>query len=327
MLPLTSQYRKGVTMIIDTHFHAFPAKFLEMVPEASKGDPRGVGFHPFTYEEYIGHLDEYGIDIGVLSNPASRIEVGFDRKRALDLAMICNDAYAEFSSRYPERLKWFARIPLVHMDDALNELRRCFGELGARGVVLPTNIGGEKSLDDPEYRAFWEEATRYDLPIFLHPCNAFCHQRWHKYSLLQKINWPVDTTLALSRLVMSGIFDRHPDLKLIGSHLGGMTLMYLDRLNWVEGNYECSCAPEDHFKKIYYDIAGPVRAAAIRFVCDTVGADHVLFGGDYPHGRGGRDDQFYPMTLRAMEELDIPLEDKEKIFYKNALRIFRFGES
>jgi aminocarboxymuconate-semialdehyde decarboxylase len=242
----------------------------------------------------------------------------------MDLAMLCNDAYAEYSSRYPDRLKWFARIPLVHLDDALAELHRCFDELGAHGVILPTNIGGEKSLDDPEYRLFWEEAARFDLPIFLHPCNAACHSRWHKYSLLQKINWPADSTLALSRLVLSGIFDRHPELKLIGSHLGGMTLMYLDRLNWLEGNPECTGTPEEYFKKIYYDIAGPVRAAAIRFVCDTVGADHVLFGADYPHGRGGRDDQFLPMALKAMEELDIPPEDKEKIFYKNALRIFRF---
>lgn len=311
-------------MIIDTHFHAFPPVFLERLPQVSRGDPRGVGFHPFTYEEYISHLDRYGIDIGVLSNPAGGMEVGFDRRRALDLAVACNDAYAEYSSRYPDRLKWFARVPMVHMDDALAELDRCLRELGAHGVILPTNIGGERSLDEPEYRPFWAAATRYDVPVFLHPTHALCHPRWHQYSLRQKLNWPADSTLALSRLVLSGIFDRHPNLKLIGSHLGGMTLLYLDRLNWREGEPECRRTPEEYFKKIYYDIAGPVRAPAIRFVCDTVGADQVLFGGDYPHGRGGRDDQFYPMTLQAMEELDLPREEKEKIFYKNALRIFRF---
>ena len=170
-------------------------------------------------------------------------------------------------------------------------------------------------------------AARFDLPVLLHPTNALCHPRWQAYSLKQKLNWPVDSTLAISRLVLSGIFDRHPDLKLIGSHLGGMTLMYLDRLNWQEGDYECSGVPEDHFKKIYYDIAGPVRSHAIRFVCDTVGTDLVLFGGDYPHGRCGRDDQFYPMTFGAMEELNLPIEDQEKIFYKNAQRLFRFSDN
>jgi len=311
-------------MIIDTHFHAFPAKLLEKVPGASKGDPRGLGFHAFTYEEYIGHLDRYGIDIGVLSHPAGGIEVGFNRERALDLARLCNDAYAEYSHRYPQRLKWFARIPMVHMDDALAELHRCMKDLGAHGVVSPTNIGGEKSLDDAQFAPFWAEVARYDVPVFLHPHDAPCSPRWHKFSLQQKLHWPADTTLALSRLVLSGIFDRHPGLKLIAAHLGGMTLIYLDRINWQEGNPECARIPEEYFKKIFYDIAGPVRAPAIRCVCDTVGTDQVLFGGDYPHGRGGRDDQFYPMALRAMEELDLPAEDKEKIFYKNALRIFRF---
>ena len=311
-------------MIIDTHFHAFPAKFLEMMPGASKGDPRGVGFHPFSYEEYIGHLDKYGIDVGVLSNPAGAIEGGLNREKAKELAQVCNDAYADYCSHYPQRLKWLARIPLVDPDDAIEELHRCYRDLGAHGVILPTNIGGEKSLDDPEYRTFWAEAVGYDQPVFLHPCNAPCDPRWHKFSLLQKLNWPADSSLAISRLVLSGIFDRHQTLKLIGSHLGGMTLMYLDRLNWVEGNIECSGIPEDHFKKLYFDIAGPVRAAAIRFVCDTVGVEHVLFGGDYPHGRGGQDDQFYPLAFKAMEELKLSPAEKELIFSGNALRIFGF---
>ncbi len=320
-----SRAGKEIIMIIDTHCHAYPGNYLDMLPDASRVDCRGIGFLPFSYEEYMGHLDKYGIDIALLSNPAGNMEVGFKRDQALKQAMVCNDAYADYCRRAPHRLRWLARIPLVHLDDALGELHRCLGELGAQGVILPTNIGSEKSLDDPEYRPFWAEAARYDLPILLHPCNAPCHPRWHKYSLLQKINWPADSALALSRLVLSGIFDRHPDLKIVGAHLGGMLLMYLDRLNWQEGNPECSGTPEDHFKKLYFDVAGPVRAAAVRFVLETVGTDHVIFGGDYPHGRGGRYDQFYPLAFHAMEGLPLHQEDKEKIFSGNALRMFRIA--
>src|SRR5438093_13340138 len=85
----------------------------------------------------------------------------------------------------------------------------------------------------------------------------------------------------------------------------------IDRLNWREGNPECKREPEEYFKKIYYDTAGPIRAAFIKLVYDTVGADQILFGSDYPHGRGGRDDQFYPLTLDAMNQLDIPKAEKE----------------
>ena len=84
----------------------------------------------------------------------------------------------------------------------------------------------------------------------------------------------------------------------------------------------CRQEPEVYFKKIFYDTAGPIRAEFIKLVYDTVGAEQILFGADYPHGRAGRDDQFYPMTLDAMVKLDIPQADKDKIYYLNAKKLF-----
>jgi predicted TIM-barrel fold metal-dependent hydrolase len=71
--------------------------------------------------------------------------------------------------------------------------------------------------------------------------------------------------------------------------------------------------------------AGPIRAPFIKLVYDTVGAEQILFGADYPHGRAGQDDQFYPMTLNAMNELDVPQADKDKIYYRNATKLFRIS--
>jgi predicted TIM-barrel fold metal-dependent hydrolase len=310
-------------MIIDTHFHAFPGKFLDLMPEA-KNDVRGVGFHAFDHREYLDVMDKYGIDIGVLSNTGGRIEQGDNRAKALELCQILNDSFAEAHAMHPRRFKAFARLPMVDIGDAVRELDRCHSDLGMHGVMMPTNLAG-KYLDEPEFKPFWEALAQQGKPLFIHPANAPCQSNWNKYSLHQKILWPTDSTLALSRIVYSGTFDRYPDLKLIASHLGGMILLYLDRLNWREGNPECKQEPEEYFKKIYYDTAGPIRAEFIKLVCDTVGADQVLFGADYPHGRGGRDDQFYPMTLKAMEELDVPKADKEKINYLNAQKLFGFN--
>ena len=89
-------------MIIDTHFHAFPGKFLELVPEA-QNDVRGVGFHAFDHSEYLETMDRYGIDIGVLSNTGGRIERGGDRQRALELCKILNDSFAEAHAKHPSR--------------------------------------------------------------------------------------------------------------------------------------------------------------------------------------------------------------------------------
>jgi predicted TIM-barrel fold metal-dependent hydrolase len=306
-------------MIIDTHFHAFPGKFLDLLPD-SQNDVRGVGFHPFDHREYLDVMDKYGIDIGVLSNTGSRIEKT-GRTRAVEFCKILNDAFADAHAKFPQRFMAFARLPMVDMDDCVRELERCYKELNMHGVMMPTNVAG-KYIDEAEFTPFWDALAAGGKPLFLHPANAPCQSNWDKYSLHQKILWPTDSTLAISRIVYAGIFDRYPKLKLIGSHLGGMILLYLDRLNWREGNPACKDEPEEYFKKIYYDTAGPIRAAFIKLVYDTVGAEQILFGADYPHGRGGRDDQFYPMTLKEMEELDIPKADKEQIYYLNAKGLF-----
>jgi predicted TIM-barrel fold metal-dependent hydrolase len=306
-------------MIIDTHFHAFPDKFLDSLPDA-QNDVRGVGFRAFDQREYLDVMDKYGIDIGVLSNTGGRIEKT-GRARAVELCKILNDAFAEAHAKFPQRFMAFARLPMVDMDDCVRELERCYKELKMHGVMMPTNVAG-KYIDEAEFAPFWDALAAGGKPLFLHPANAPCQSNWDKYSLHQKILWPTDSTLAISRIVYSGIFDRYPKLQLIGSHLGGMILLYLDRLNWREGNPVCKDEPEHYFKKIYYDTAGPIRAAFIKLVYDTVGAEQILFGADYPHGRGGRDDQFYPMTLKEMEELDIPKADKEKIYYLNAKGLF-----
>jgi aminocarboxymuconate-semialdehyde decarboxylase len=307
-------------MIIDTHFHAFPGKFLELIPEA-QNDVRGVGFHAFDHREYLDVMDKYGIDIGVLSNTGGRIEKAGDRARAVELCRILNDAFAEAHAKHPQRFMAFARLPMINVDDCVRELERCYKDLHMHGIMMPTNVAG-KYIDEPEFMPFWDALVAGDKPLFLHPANAPCQSNWEKYSLHQKILWPTDSTLAIARIVYAGIFDRYPKLKMIGSHLGGMILLYLDRLNWREGNPACRQEPEIYFKKIFYDTAGPIRAEFIKLVYDTVGAEQILFGADYPHGRGGRDDQFYPMTLKEMNELDIPKADKEKIYYLNAKKLF-----
>jgi aminocarboxymuconate-semialdehyde decarboxylase len=312
-------------LIIDTHFHAFPQRFLDLYPSQARSDPRGIGFKGFDPAFYLSVMDQYGVDVGVLSNTGGRIEHDGDRQRALESCRVLNDGFGEAHAQYPHRFKFFARPPMLDMDDCARELRRAVDELGADGVSLPTNVAGHY-LDEPQFAPFWEELGRIGKPFFLHPTNAPCEANWSVYSMHQRMFWPADSTLALSRIVYSGLLDRHPNVPIIASHLGGMVLNYLDRVNWWEGNPQCKEQPESYFRKLYYDTAGPVRAPFIKMACDTVGADQIIFGADYPHGREGRDDQFYPMTLQAMQELQVSDADKEKIYWRNAKRLFGFAE-
>ncbi len=206
-------------MIIDTHFHAFPAKYLELLPEA-KNDSRGTGLHAFDHNEYLNVMDKYGIDIGVLSNTAGRIEKLGSRERARELCQVANDEFANAYAKHPSRFRSFARLPMLEVGDAVTELERCYKELHMDGVIMPTNVAG-KYIDEAEFKPFWDALAAGGKPLFLHPANAPCQANWDKYSLHQKILWPTDSTLAIARIVYAGIFDRYPDLKLIASHLGG----------------------------------------------------------------------------------------------------------
>lgn len=309
-------------MIIDTHFHGFPRGIFEKIGRAASDSVRRSPIRTFDIEEYIQVLDRYEVDMGVLSLPSGHTYALKDREQSRDTARLVNDTYAEACRKYPKRFKAFASLPMKFPEETLKEMERALDELKLNGVCIPTNVDGE-SLDEEKFAPFFEEANKRAIPVFMHPVNAPCEGRWLKYSFLQKIGWPADTTLAIYRMVASGLFEKFPLFPFIASHLGGTISLYPDRLNWREGDVRCTETPEYYLRKIYYDTAGPVRSEAIKCVCEFAGADHVVFGSDYPFGREGKDDQFYPMTFKAMECLDVSKEDKEKIFHGNAETIFK----
>jgi aminocarboxymuconate-semialdehyde decarboxylase len=309
-------------MIIDTHFHGFPKGIFDRIGRAASASVRSIPIRTFDIDEYIQVLDKYEVDIGVLSLPSSHTYAINDSEQSRDTARFVNDTYAEACVKHPNRFKAFANLPMKYPEETLKEMERALDELKLDGVCIPTNVDGE-SLDEEKFIPFFEEANKRGSPVFMHPVNSPCEGRWLKFSFLQKIGWPTDSTLAIYRMAASGLFERFPQFPFIASHLGGAIAFYPDRLNWREGDLLCTESPEYYFKRIYYDTAGPVRSAAIKCVCDFAGADHVVFGSDYPFGREGKDDQFYSMTLEAMELLDVSKGDKEKIFHENAERIFK----
>src|SRR5262249_16875274 len=176
-------------MIIDTHFHAFPGKYLARVPEQSANDPRGVGFHAFDHREYLDVMDRYGVDVGVLSNTGGRIEQGGEKGGGLARCRILNDEFADAHAKPPRRFKAFARLPMLDMDDALREMERCYRDLRMHGVMLPTNLAG-KYLDEPFYEPFWQALVAPGKPMVLHPAIAPSQADWSCFSVHQKILSP-----------------------------------------------------------------------------------------------------------------------------------------
>jgi aminocarboxymuconate-semialdehyde decarboxylase len=202
-------------------------------------------------------------------------------------ARAINRSFADAQADYPQRLRWIASLPFQYPARALEELARAVDE-GARGVMVLGNIGGA-SLTDERFAAVWAEIDRRALPVFLHPtvpCGC-AEMDMAMYQLSASVGFTFDSTLAVTRMIFDGFFDRHPRLKLVVAH-GGGTLPFLaprlDRRHEVIAAARTRIAerPSTYLKRIYADSV-LYSDEVLRDTLEVFGEDHVMFGSDYPH--------------------------------------------
>src|SRR3712207_2608497 len=171
----------------------------------------------------------------VVSLPNPPIEEFASGATAQTLARIANDGMAELCTRHPDRFPAFvAAVSLGDVDAALEEIERAVTQLGARGVQVFTNVAG-RPLDRPEYRPVFAAMAQHDLPVWLHPARTadvtdYASEAKSRFEMWWCFGWPYETSVAMARLVFSGLFDRHPDLKIITHHCGGMVPFYDGRV-------------------------------------------------------------------------------------------------
>jgi predicted TIM-barrel fold metal-dependent hydrolase len=222
-------------------------------------------------------------------------------------------------------------------DAALKEMDRAVSQLGARGIMFFTNVAG-KPLDLPEFLPLFDEAARRDLPIWVHPGRGadfsdYKTEGQSKYEIWWTFGWPYETSVAMSRIVFSGLFDRLPSLKIITHHMGAMIPYFEGRIGygWDQLGSRTSDEdyvgllrsmkkrPIDYFRMFYADTALFGALAGTKCGLDFFGVDHVVFASDVP---------FEPMpglyireTIRCIESLDITAEERERIYCGNARRL------
>jgi uncharacterized protein len=258
-----------------------------------------------------------------------------------DLARLANDEMAEVVAAHPRRFPGFvASLPMNNPDAAVAEIDRAIGQLGATGVQIFSNVGG-RPLDLPEYAAVFARMAEHRLPVWLHPARPasvadYAGEARSKYDLWWAFGWPYETSVAMGRLVFSGLYDRHPDLVIITHHLGAMIPFCagrlgggLDQLGSRSDDTDDASAlgrlrhrPIDYFRMFYGDTALFGAWHAMESGLAFFGADHVLFGTDFPFdpekGPG-----FIRDTIAAMERMRASAEDKTKIYEGNARRLLR----
>jgi aminocarboxymuconate-semialdehyde decarboxylase len=203
---------------------------------------------------------------------------------AAELARLANDEMAELVATHPDLFAGFAAsLPLHDVDASLRETTRAVEELGAVGVQVFSNVLGTQ-LDDSRFEPLFARLEELDRMVWLHPTR---HAE-SNYGLWWSLGWPYETAAALSRLVYSGVMERHHGLKILAHHGAGMVPHFAARLAMGPGYREVKDTlprpPLDYFRRFYADTALFGAPHAVRCVLDFFGPDHVLFGTDMPLG-------------------------------------------
>ena len=326
----------NATLKFDLHTHYYPdiyfAKIRELPSEfAFDKSPSGQTIITYRGARFFGvtpamtdvarrleDMDRVGIDIEVVSLSTPNVFFA-DAQHQPEIARMVNDSYAELISRHPSRFKGFASIPMDDADAALKELHRAIDELKLNGVILLSNIGG-RPLTSPEYRPFFAEANRLKLCILLHPMLPANTEPFREYVLGPIVGFMFDTTLAVARMCFDGMLREFPDIRWIVGHLGGAVPYLMERMdNGWRDFPECRAniddLPSTYLKRFYYDTVN-FNPHMLKMVREMIGADRMVLGSDYPHLLGSIE-----RAVSSIESLDIPDDEKQRIFEGTALSI------
>ena len=303
-------------MRIDIHTHAFPKSYVATLDRKLTTLAPLQNNWIWDSDLFLGDMDKWGVDVKVLSLSAPSVHVD-DSALSAELSRISNDEYAEICDRWPNRFKMFAAIPISDCEASCKELERVKALPGQVGIALGSNIRGTM-LDDPAFSTFFELANELETVIFVHPMGFDLPAPWKAYRLQHLIGWPIDTTFAVSRLVLDGFFDRYPKLRVIAAHVGGAIPYLSERLERGYKDGHCQYKPSYYFRKnIFYDTAGPTHEAIIQCVAKMYGIERIVFGTDYPFGTGQEGMQYMEKAIWNVENSGLNKADTAKIFAGN----------
>lgn len=335
-------------MIIDAHTHGFHSKYLEKI-EAIGGSwieekiafMRKKAKRQPTFLDVAMRIDQIernGIDLQVVT-PSQWFDSNvFPAEPATQLAFAkaINDNMARIMEDSKGRFITAGSIPLTNFEQgSRKEMDRVIKTLGMKAVTVTSHIAG-KPLDSPEFEAFWAHAVELDIAVYIHPDNPAGHvdrSYEYDYDLTHNFGWPFETTLALSRLVFSGMMEKYPSLRILSHHLGGgMVPFFMGRINETYNpddqekkiGHTLPMPLFDYFSMFYYDTAVGGSAAAVRCAYEVFGADRLVFATDAPQGPADGEVRLktYPGIVRS---LGLSEEENQKIFEGNAKRLLKLS--
>lgn len=322
-------------MIIDTHAHIIVPEILRDANPAEEWRPRVTWENGKQFVEYgpkrIGSatrefvspekiLDEMkksGVDAVLLSPWVSLVQYEANAAESLGSCQVQNDALSSLVKKYPKKVSALGMVPLQDVGISIKELERIM-QSGLKGVEIGAHVNGVYP-GDVSFRPFWEACESLGAFVFIHPVEGGGRTELRDYYMWNVIGNPMDTTIAAGHLILSGVMDAFPRLKILLAHGGGALPHIHGRLDRgfkkrPEINKVISKPPTEYLKQFYFDTITH-DATVLRGLVDLVGADHVLLGSDYPFDMGNEN------PLELVREAGFDSVTEEKIFGGNAIRL------
>jgi aminocarboxymuconate-semialdehyde decarboxylase len=274
----------------------------------------------WTAEQRIAVMNSLGVDVHVVSTGAVFYYYDMDAQTVAAMHRERNDEVHQMTMDYPERFKGFAQIPMQDVKAAIAELDRSVNQLGLVGAMIDDKVNG-RTYDDPEFLPLWMAAEQMGALIFIHQARpTLVAPRSQRYHLPNTIGNLVDRAVTFASLVFGGVMDACPNLKICVAHGGGYICFGIGRMDrgWQvrsEARVHFAKPPSTYLRQFYYDCLTHSEAA-LRFLLDTVGADRVVLGTDWPADM--RID--WPVS-RVLSLKSLTQEEKDLILWKNLERL------
>jgi aminocarboxymuconate-semialdehyde decarboxylase len=271
----------------------------------------------FAYMDSLGHRVDVVCSIGPFSVSFSDMPVAEGR----DYALMWNEEMAGAQKKYPGRLWASAAVPLQDTRVAIEVVDDAVNRLGLMGVNLPGSVGADARIDAERLEPFYAHCEKLNLPLFLHPTDVIFQDMLsdgYDGALHLSLGRVIEVSVAAMRLILSGMMERHPKLKIVMSHTGGSLPYQAGRMDKNSKAAKLPRPVTDYMRRMYTDTVSP-HSAGIKFAIDYYGIDHVMYGTDYPC--------WDPKPcLELIDEIPLSEADKRKLFYDNARRILNLRD-
>jgi aminocarboxymuconate-semialdehyde decarboxylase len=292
--------------VVDVHTHYVPHGWPELGPGTptlridSEKDAmimlgskefRRIGSDCWDAQVRLADMDADGVAVQVVSPTPVFFSYSHEPKQAARIATVFNDLALQICAPDPDRLLPFCQVPLQDTDAACRELDRAL-DAGHRGVEIGNHVG-DRDLDDAGIVTFLQHAAALGAPVFVHPWDLPGGARLERWMAQWLVGMPAETHLSIVAMILGGVFDAvDPALRICFAHGGGSFAHWLGRLDnaWHRrpDAVGTSAHPPSHYVGRFYVDSVVFTEPALRVLVDTLGADRVVMGSDYPYPLGER---------------------------------------